>query len=128
MGATKEKRRDILLLAITLSDRFVDGATSPDCDNGPERYAILVLREIAQGDLGELGWTDAGEDGYRINAELTCSRCGAYQAADSDPSFNKARPVALVLRLFNAVGWRADGDVGPVCPACVAAAEGQEST
>ena len=79
-----------------------------------------MLRNIAPGDLGELGWTDAGEDGYRINAELTCSRCGAYQAADSDPSFNKTRPVALVVRLFNAVGWRVDAAVGPVCPACAA--------
>lgn len=80
-----------------------------------------MLRNIAPEDFAGVDWTDVGEEGYRINADLTCSRCGAYQAVDSDPSFNKTRPIALAVRLFNAVGWRADSEGGPVCPDCAAA-------
>ena len=65
-----------------------------------------------------LHWTDAGEGWWKIVADVTCAGCGAYQAADSDPTTDKATTVALCLRLLNHVGWRvADGD-RLLCPDC----------
>lgn len=76
------------------------------------------VRELTLADLGALSWRDAGPGWFVIVADLTCSRCGAYQAADSDPVTDKNTAASLCLRLFNKAGWRVDGDDLPLCPEC----------
>ncbi len=79
----------------------------------------MVLRNITARDFVHLDWRETDEGGSRIVAELTCDHCGAYQAADCDPTEQKSRAVALAVRLFNAVGWRADARDRRLCPDCV---------
>ncbi len=74
--------------------------------------------EITVDDFVTLDWSDAGDEGWRIVADLTCSACGAYQAADSDPIKVKERATQLAVRLFNSVGWRADERNQVLCPSC----------
>ena len=78
----------------------------------------MSLRELTAADLSTLEWNDAGEGWHRIVADVTCARCGAYQAADSDPVTDQASATTLCVRLFNQVGWRL-GRVGELlCPDC----------
>jgi hypothetical protein len=83
----------------------------------------MVLRNIQKDDLQNLCWRKVGAEGWRIEAELTCEACGAYQAADSDPTTKKESATMLAARLFSSVGWRADDGDRRLCPDCVARAE-----
>ncbi len=71
-------------------------------------------------DLEMLGWTGSSREmgWWRIVAEISCSSCDAYQAADSDPTNDKQVATTLVLGLFNDVGWRVDERNRPVCGDC----------
>lgn len=79
----------------------------------------MALRDIRQSDLQNLRWRSAGEEGWRIEAELACDACGAYQAADSDPTTKKESATMLAARLYSSVGWRADERDRRLCPNCV---------
>lgn len=76
------------------------------------------MRRISIDDLQNLGWDQVGEGWWRIMAELTCAACGAYQAADSDPTNDKAAAMSLCARLFDSTGWRVDSEDRLVCPDC----------
>lgn len=78
------------------------------------------LRPLTADDLGPIGWTPCAPGEFRIVAELTCADCGAYQAADCDPTPRQNAALRMTVRLFNAVGWRSAGG-RPLCPACAAA-------
>ena len=93
----------------------------------------MALREITAEDLTTLRWIDLPaldleriawtetktETGWwRIVAEISCSSCDAYQAADSDPTNDKQVATTLALALFNDVGWRVDERNRPFCGAC----------
>ena len=93
----------------------------------------MALREITAEDLTTLRWIDipAAElkrvdwtesntktGWWRIVAEMSCSSCGAYQAADSDPTNDKQVATTLALALFNNVGWRVDEANRAVCGEC----------
>ncbi len=77
------------------------------------------LRELTAHDLSTLDWAELGGGMVRIVADLTCAGCGAYQAADSDPTTEKALAAALAVRLFHDAGWRLDARGRPICPECV---------
>lgn len=79
---------------------------------------MSTLRELTAHDLSTLDWTDLGEGFVRIIADLVCASCGAYQAADSDPTTEKALAAALAVRLFHDAGWRSDAQGRPLCPEC----------
>lgn len=79
---------------------------------------MSALRELTSHDLSTLDWTDLGDGLVRIVADLTCAGCGAYQAADSDPTTEKALAAALAVRLFHDTGWRSDTLGRPFCPEC----------
>jgi hypothetical protein len=49
---------------------------------------------------------------------MTCTRCGAFQATDSDPAFDRLRLADLAARLFNAAGWRSGVNNTTLCPEC----------
>ena len=93
----------------------------------------MTLRKITSEDLTTLRWIDmpvqdleriawAESDTvtrwWRIVAEIACSSCDAYQAADSDPTNDKQVATTLALALFNGVGWRVDKQHRPVCGDC----------
>lgn len=79
----------------------------------------MTLRTITADDLDTLDWVAAEEGRWRIVADLTCDRCGAYQAADSDPVRDKPRATELAMRLFNSAGWKVDDAMGAtLCPDC----------
>lgn len=78
----------------------------------------MPVRLLTASDLPGLAWKDAGPGWFIIVADLTCSRCGAYQAADSDPVTDKTVASALCLRLFNESGWRVDMVNHLLCPDC----------
>lgn len=77
-----------------------------------------MARELTAKDLGEIAWTECAPGVFRIAAELTCARCGAYQAADCDPTTRKDSAVRMTVQLLNAVGWRVDG-AEVICPDCM---------
>ncbi|MDO8631128.1 MAG: hypothetical protein Q7R41_11610 [Phycisphaerales bacterium] len=77
-----------------------------------------MLRMVTMADFQNLAWDDVDAGWWRIVADMTCAACGAYQAADSDPTNDKARSGELCLRLFHAAGWRVDDADGVLCPAC----------
>ena len=76
------------------------------------------MRRISSDDLQNIGWDDVGAGWYRIMADLTCSKCGAYQAADSDPTNDKAEALSLCARLYDSVGWRVNNSDQVVCTDC----------
>ena len=93
----------------------------------------MALRRIKSEDLTTLSWIDIPRsemervaftdtntemEWWRIVAELSCSSCGAFQAADSDPTNDKEVAITLTLRLFNDAGWRVDGRYRVVCENC----------
>lgn len=82
----------------------------------------MTTRELRVGDLSHLDYACAEEGGWRVVAELTCTGCGAFQAADSDPAPEKARLAELAVRLFNSAGWRIGATRGVLCPDCAVAA------
>ena len=63
---------------------------------------------------------DAAEQWWRIVAEMQCSSCGAYQAADSDPVNDKETATKLAVKLFNDAGWRVDDAGNVLCADCQA--------
>jgi len=84
----------------------------------------MSLRPLTVNDLTTLDWNAVEYGHWRIVADVTCTSCGAYQAADSDPLRDKEIATTLCVRLFNSTGWRA-ADYGQVlCPNC---ASGQAS-
>jgi len=76
------------------------------------------LRRISVDDIQNLNWDTVGHGWWRIAADLTCDRCGAFQAADSDPTNNKAEAMALCARLFDSVGWKVDDQDRVICSNC----------
>jgi hypothetical protein len=68
--------------------------------------------------LTSLDWAPADDGGWQIMADLVCADCGAYQAADCDPTHDRARPIVLAVRLFNSVGWRKRESGETLCPEC----------
>ena len=76
------------------------------------------LRGISVDDIQNLTWDQVAQGWWRINAELTCQRCGAYQAADSDPINDKAQAMMLCARLFDSVGWRISREGQVLCDEC----------
>ena len=85
-----------------------------------EDLTTLRWIDIPPFELERIAWTDTNtETGWwRIVAEISCSSCGAYQAADSDPTNDKQVATTLTLALFNDVGWRVDESNGTVCGDC----------
>ncbi len=85
-----------------------------------EDLTTLRWIDIPPFDLERVDWTDTGtETGWwRIIAEISCGTCGAYQAADSDPTNNKEVATTLALALFNDAGWRVDTCSRVVCGDC----------
>ena len=85
-----------------------------------EDLTTLSWIDIPPFELERVGWADTKtETGWwRIVAEVSCSSCGAYQAADSDPTNDKGVATTLALALFNDAGWRADERNRAVCGDC----------
>ncbi len=76
-------------------------------------------RELTASDLGDISWNEVAPGLFRIVADLTCARCGAYQAADCDPTSRKDPAIRMTIQLLNAVGWRVNaGQI--LCPECAA--------
>ncbi len=71
-------------------------------------------------ELDRVDWTDSTTetDWWRIIAEISCSSCGAFQAADSDPTNDKPLTITLTLGLFNKVGWHVDEHGRTLCSDC----------
>ena len=84
---------------------------------------LTTLRwiDIPLSQLHKVAWTDTNtETGWwRIVADVTCSSCGAFQAADSDPTNDKQVATTLTFGLFNDVGWRVDERNNVLCGDCV---------
>ncbi len=93
----------------------------------------MELRNVTAEDLSTLGWIDipsseltkmvwAGTDEkagwWRIEADLSCSGCGAYQAVDSDPTNDKQAATRLAVGLFHDAGWRVDEAGRALCGGC----------
>ena len=76
------------------------------------------MRKISSDDLQNLGWDQVGAGWWRIMAELTCAKCGAYQALDSDPTNDKAEALTLSARLYDSVGWKVDDEDRVICASC----------
>ena len=85
-----------------------------------EDLTTLRWIDIPPSELHRVDWTDTDtETGWwRIVAEISCSVCGAYQAADSDPTNDKQVATTLTLALLYAEGWRVDERNGTVCGDC----------
>ena len=83
---------------------------------------LTTLRwiDIPRLELERVAWTDTNRETgwWRIVAEISCSSCGAVQAADSDPTNDKQVATTLAVTLFNDVGWRVDERNQPVCGDC----------
>ena len=83
---------------------------------------LTTLRwiDIPPFELERVAWTDTNKETgwWRIVADISCSSCGAYQAADSDPTNDKQVATTLVLALFNGAGWRVDDRSRAVCGDC----------
>ncbi len=82
-----------------------------------EDLTTLRWIEITDLDLERIAWTetDTATRWWKIVAEIACSSCDAYQAADSDPTNNKEVATTLALALFNDAGWRVDKLSRVVC-------------
>jgi hypothetical protein len=87
---------------------------------------IMAWRPVTRRELRNLTWSAADEGGWRIGADLTCDRCGAYQAVDSDPTTQKERAVELATRLLGSVGWRVNEAGEVACPNCAAGGRGSD--
>ena len=85
-----------------------------------EDLTTLRWIEITDLDLERIAWTesDTATGWWKIVAEIACSSCDAYQAADSDPTNDQQVATTLALALFNDVGWRVDARNRPVCGNC----------
>ena len=85
-----------------------------------EDLTTLRWIDIPPSELERVGWKDTPTQTgwWRIVADITCSSCGAYQAADSDPTNDKQVATTLALALFNNVGWRVDEANRAVCGEC----------
>lgn len=83
----------------------------------------MAGREITPEDLANLEFVATVDGARRIAADLTCTRCGAYQAVDSDPSLDPSTMPQLAARLLNQVGWRADVQGRALCPDCAGGAD-----
>ncbi len=85
-----------------------------------EDLTTLSWIDIPPLELERLGCTDSHMEAgwWRIVAEISCSSCGAYQAADSDPINDKEVATTLCLALFNNAGWRVDTRSRVVCGDC----------
>ena len=85
-----------------------------------EDLTTLRWIDIPPSELERVGWKDTTTQTgwWRIVADITCSSCGAYQAADSDPTNDKQVATTLTLELFNNVGWRVDERNRAVCGEC----------
>lgn len=76
-------------------------------------------RELTASDLGDISWNEVAPGLFRIVTDVTCARCGAYQAADCDPTSRKDPAIRMTVQLLNAVGWRMNaGQI--LCPDCAA--------
>ena len=78
----------------------------------------MTAREITPDDLANLKFVTTDDGARRIVADLTCTRCGAFQAVDSDPSPDPSTMPRLAARLMNQAGWRANDDGNALCPNC----------
>ncbi len=80
---------------------------------------LTTLRwiDIPLSELDRVAWTGTSTDRvwWRIVADVSCTSCGVYQAADSDPTNNKEVATTLALALFNDAGWRVDKLSRVVC-------------
>jgi hypothetical protein len=76
------------------------------------------LRTVSSDDLQNVSWDEIGQGWWRIAADLTCSKCGAYQAVDSDPTNDKGEALTLCARLYDSVGWRIDDRDRALCCEC----------
>ena len=85
-----------------------------------ENLTTLRWIDVTQSQLEKVAWTDTSlkEVLWRIVADITCSSCGAYQAADSDPTNDKQVATVLTLGLFDRVGWRIDEKNRVLCEEC----------
>lgn len=85
-----------------------------------ENLTTLRWIDMPVGDLERIAWSESetGTGWWRIVAEIACSSCGAFQAADSDPTNDKQVATTLALALFNDVGWCVDERNRPVCGDC----------
>ncbi len=85
-----------------------------------EDLTTLSWIDIPPLKLERVGWTDTrtAMGWWRIIAEISCSACGAYQAAESDPTNNKEVATTLALALFNDAGWRVNTCSRVVCGDC----------
>ena len=87
-----------------------------------EDLTTLRWIDIPPSELKRVDWTETeiqgGTGWWRIVAEITCSACASFQAADSDPTNDKQVATTLTLALFNEVGWRVDERSGTVCGDC----------
>lgn len=83
-----------------------------------EDLATLDWIGIHSVELEKIGWTDTGTSWWRIVAEIICSSCARYQAADSDPTNDKEVATTLAVALFNDAGWRVDEPAGVLCRDC----------
>ena len=85
-----------------------------------EDLTTLRWIDIPPSELERVGWKDTTTQTgwWRIVADSTCSSCGAYQAADSDPTNDKQVATTLTVELFNNVGWRVDERNRAVCGEC----------
>ncbi len=85
-----------------------------------ENLTTLRFIDLPPSELERVAWTDTNKETgwWRIVADITCSSCGAYQAADSDPTNDKQVATTLTLALFNNVGWRVDERNQAMCGDC----------
>ena len=89
-----------------------------------EDLSTLNWIEILPSELAKMVWADTDErtGWWRIEADLSCSACGAYQAVDSDPTNDKKVATGLAVGLFHDAGWRVDEQGGALCGECAAGA------
>jgi hypothetical protein len=78
----------------------------------------VPLRNISSDDLQNLGWDLVTSGWWRIAADLTCAKCGAYQALDSDPTNDKAEALALSAQLYESAGWKVNAEDQVICSDC----------
>lgn len=85
-----------------------------------ENLTTLRWIEIPRSELQRVAFTATNREAgwWRIVAEMTCSSCGAYQAADSDPTNDQQVATTLAVGLFNGAGWRVDERNRAVCGDC----------
>lgn len=103
--------RKIICLSVQELSRVVDYPAARE-------YAAVGTQKITREHFTTLGWEDYLPGWFRIVADVTCGRCGAYQAADSDPVQDKEESINLCVRLFNHVGWRVSETGEVLCPEC----------